>query len=119
MVVVVCGWDGGETVVKRTSRVQKLATSVRNRMKLVSEKKNIKKAFESTGIHPLNPRMVLGKLKPKGAFGSPTQKTVSLENDRFRPFQNGRPLHRSIWCLAMTPQPPQPPHLSTILATTL
>ena len=27
--------------------------------------KNIKKAFESTGIHPLNPRMVLGKLKPK------------------------------------------------------
>ena len=27
--------------------------------------KNIKKAFESTGIHPLNPRTVLGKLKPK------------------------------------------------------
>ena len=25
---------------------------------------NIRKAFESTGIHPLNPRMVLGKLKP-------------------------------------------------------
>ena len=37
----------------------------------------------------------------KGAFGSPTQKTVSLENDRFRPFQNGRPLHRSMWCLAL------------------
>ena len=25
---------------------------------------NIKKALESTGIHPLNPRMALGKLKP-------------------------------------------------------
>ena len=27
--------------------------------------KNIRKAFESTGIYPLNPRTVLGKLKPK------------------------------------------------------
>ena len=31
---------------------------------------NIKKAFESTGIHPLNPRMVLGKLKPERSGGS-------------------------------------------------
>ena len=27
----------------------------------------------------------------KGALGSPT---ISLENNRFEPFQNGRPLHR-------------------------
>ena len=31
---------------------------------------NIKKAFESTGIRPLNPRMVLGKLKPERSGGS-------------------------------------------------
>ena len=37
-----------------------------------------------------------------GAFASPTQETVSLENDGFEPFQNGRPLHRSMWCLETT-----------------
>ena len=32
--------------------------------------KNIKKAFESTGIHSLNPRTVLGKLKLERSGGS-------------------------------------------------
>ena len=55
---------------------------------------NIQKAFESTGMHPLNPRMGLGKLKPGRSGGSRNNTRPDNDSDTVPP--------------PITPRPPEP-----------